>query len=69
MQETLWEIARKVAETDLSAYNYADNRVYCSYCDANVDINKWINSKVELLHKPDCIVVKARALVEQRKHS
>jgi hypothetical protein len=56
-----WEIVHKLA--DMDTYIYTDNnRMECLFCDTS-------SFPIECMqdHHPDCIVMKARALVAQRK--
>jgi hypothetical protein len=56
-----WEIVHKLAETDTYIYT-GNNRMECLFCDtADFPIERMRD------HQPDCIVMKARALVAQRK--
>jgi hypothetical protein len=67
--DTLWQIAQGVAERD-STHEWA--AVYlCNYCEGSQ--KRWASllSDEELIkqfpHEPDCIVTKARTLMEWRK--
>ena len=61
----MWNIIREVANMDGDGYIYTANngQMTCIFCN---DSWGWAaNDKHTHDHKPDCIVLKARALVEQ----
>lgn len=60
----LWEIAKGVASANVTATAYLEPcETYCIFCDGKIDYQ--ISNDFE--HMPDCIALKARALVEQKK--
>jgi hypothetical protein len=62
-QEAVWEVAQAMAEEDSTYYNDNDGRMHCPFCIAQT--SSFIH---EFPHTPDCIVVKARALMAQRNN-
>lgn len=53
----MWNIIREVAERE-PLYDGNSGDTYCMYCVGD-------EGKKHFTHEPDCIYVKARALVEQ----
>jgi hypothetical protein len=59
--ETLWEIAREVAEDGITIASDVVGDQYCMFCSGQQDYGDSNNYQ----HAPDCIVMKARALVKE----
>lgn len=73
--ETLWQIAQEVAErdstyADVTSIGFDDvPNIYCCpflHCDSEWTREDRMQGK-PFPHTPECIVTKARALIEQRK--
>lgn len=60
----LWEIAKGVASANVLATAYLEPcETYCIFCDGKIDYE--IGNDFE--HEPDCITIKARALMAQEE--
>jgi uncharacterized Zn-finger protein len=69
-EEKLWQIAQEVAETDSTHIAEPDGRLVCPFCSAyEGDNGTWqgFAHNDTFSHEKNCIVTKARALMEWRK--
>jgi hypothetical protein len=72
-QEVLWQIAQEVAETDSTYvasvdFNDAPAEYFCIFCSGSLTAFAR-NKECDFPHDQDCLVTKARALIEQRKQT
>jgi hypothetical protein len=62
--DALWEIVEAVATcSDVIATEGPNEDKYCVFCCGDEDYS----GETEYFHRPDCIVLKARALMAQGK--
>lgn len=65
LQDMLWEIVRAVATEESTYYNDSDASIHCPYCLHHQPLFLGLKSKAPFPHDDQCIVTKARKLVEK----
>ncbi len=65
-QEELWAVVQEVAEVDSTGYNDGGPSWYCPFCSGyQTDASRL--HRESFPHQRECIVPRARTLVERRK--
>lgn len=68
MEDHIQEIIKELAETDSTYYVDNTGEIVCPFCRAFQSQQQWLVEHADFTHEPDCIVTKARTLMNAVKN-